>query len=442
MNIKKLAPLLGLVVMSLSNQCAAASNPFSDVPAGHWAYDALTELAEAGVVEGYGDGTFRGDKNITRYEMAQMVAKAMGREDLSEADRLKLEKLAAEFAAELKNLGVRVDVLERNADSVNWSGSLEYTYSSTRYGSNGKDNYNSLLLKLDGQAMINDNWSVNTELEATTYLNSDNGETEDVQNTPINGQASDDSQLAISTIWAQGDYDNFSVKLGKLDLDSPENYNDMGAMIFNTEFSGAQVDIGDRFKTSLLAGRLNSGSSASVADSNYWDKYDYKSSIQGVAFSYDDEAKFQSSLAYYHLDWGSQNIDDDELEEVLEGTDNIFDFGLDYAFDDNFYFCGAYAVNTAKDDQNKAWQMSLGYKNFDETDSGSWGAYLAYRNLGDNVSRFGDYDEIETGYKGWGVAVSYVPLENIVLTAKYGKGVDIANSDKFQQIYCGINAYF
>ena len=58
---------------------AYAANPFSDVPAGHWAYDSINKLAAAGVIEGYGDSTFGGDKLMTRYEMAQIVAKAMAR---------------------------------------------------------------------------------------------------------------------------------------------------------------------------------------------------------------------------------------------------------------------------------------------------------------------------------------------------------------------------
>ena len=56
---------------------AYAANPFADVPAGHWAYESINKLAAAGVVEGYGDGSFRGDRLMTRYEMAQIVAKAM-----------------------------------------------------------------------------------------------------------------------------------------------------------------------------------------------------------------------------------------------------------------------------------------------------------------------------------------------------------------------------
>ena len=72
------AALTGAMVVGVSATTFAA-NPFTDVPSGHWAYDAVTRLAEDGIIEGYGDDTFRGQRNITRYEMAQMVAKAMAR---------------------------------------------------------------------------------------------------------------------------------------------------------------------------------------------------------------------------------------------------------------------------------------------------------------------------------------------------------------------------
>ena len=84
---------------------AYAANPFSDVPAGHWAYDSIDKLAAAGVIDGMGDGTYQGAKTMTRYEMAQIVAKAMAK---GAAD---LEKLQAEFAEELNYLGVRVAAL-------------------------------------------------------------------------------------------------------------------------------------------------------------------------------------------------------------------------------------------------------------------------------------------------------------------------------------------
>ena len=104
---------------------AYAANPFSDVPAGHWAYDSINKLAAAGVIEGYGDSTFGGDKLMTRYEMAQIVAKAM-------AKGANVDKLAAEFADELDNLGVRVANLEKKADNVKVTGELRYKYMSKK----------------------------------------------------------------------------------------------------------------------------------------------------------------------------------------------------------------------------------------------------------------------------------------------------------------------
>ena len=97
---------------------AYAANPFSDVPAGHWAYDAVNKLAAEGVVDGYPDGTYGGDKLMTRYEMAQIVAKAM-------AKGANVDKLAAEFADELDSLGVRVANLEKKADNWSYTGMFE-----------------------------------------------------------------------------------------------------------------------------------------------------------------------------------------------------------------------------------------------------------------------------------------------------------------------------
>ena len=93
--------------------------PFSDVPAGHWAYAAVAKLAAAGIVDGYPDGTYKGDRTMTRYEMAQIVAKALAKGAIGADDRL-----VGEFADELDNLGVRVAKLEKNADNVRLLGTF------------------------------------------------------------------------------------------------------------------------------------------------------------------------------------------------------------------------------------------------------------------------------------------------------------------------------
>ena len=122
------AALATALTIGAASTTFAAANPFSDVPRDHWAYDAVTQLAADGVIEGYGDGTYRGDRNITRYEMAQMTAKAMAKGDMSTSDKALVDRLAAEFADELNNLGVRVANLEKNADMVKWTGFLRYEY--------------------------------------------------------------------------------------------------------------------------------------------------------------------------------------------------------------------------------------------------------------------------------------------------------------------------
>ena len=108
---------------------AYAANPFSDVSTDDWAYQAVAELSDQGVVEGYPDGTFRGERNMTRYELAQVIARLMTREDqLNGQQRATLDKLAGEYADELANLGVRVSNLEKKVGNIYWSGDARMRY--------------------------------------------------------------------------------------------------------------------------------------------------------------------------------------------------------------------------------------------------------------------------------------------------------------------------
>ena len=133
---KNLIVALALVfVLGIAGTAFAAANPFVDVPAKHWAYDAVTKLAQAGILDGYGDGTYRGERLASRYEMAQATAKAMARADKADAQmKALIDKLAVEFAAELNNLGVRVAKLEKNASSIKFSGEARMRYQSGNVG--------------------------------------------------------------------------------------------------------------------------------------------------------------------------------------------------------------------------------------------------------------------------------------------------------------------
>lgn len=193
----------------MCGECSAASvNLFADVPKDHWSYDAIETLAQDGVVDGYGDNTYRGDKAITRYEMARMAAKAMARTDVSAADRSVIDKLAAEFSAELGNLGVRVATLERNADRVKWNGVMEYTYTSTRHDTQDpshktKHNDDDLLFRLEPNADLGSHWSAHARLDAQTKLQKDSG---------MHGC----EKVELKRVWPEGRFPDWTVKVGKI----------------------------------------------------------------------------------------------------------------------------------------------------------------------------------------------------------------------------------
>ena len=114
--MKKFFAVLAVVVLVAFAAPAFAANPFMDVPAGHWAYDAVAQLAARGVVSGYPDGAFKGAQPATRYEVASVVARALAQIDMEKASKQDLEmlkKLVMEFKDELDALGVKVDGIDK-----------------------------------------------------------------------------------------------------------------------------------------------------------------------------------------------------------------------------------------------------------------------------------------------------------------------------------------
>jgi len=115
MNMKKLLALVAVFALVAFAAPAFAANPFVDVPMNHWAYDAISQLAAKGIIQGYPDGTYRGNHPMTRYEMSMLVARALATVDMEKASKEDVEmlkKLVVEFKDELEALGVRVDALD------------------------------------------------------------------------------------------------------------------------------------------------------------------------------------------------------------------------------------------------------------------------------------------------------------------------------------------
>ena len=416
----------------------AAANPFEDVPEGHWAYDAVAQLAADGVIKGYGDGTYRGDPKITRFEMAKMVARAMAK---GAGDRATLDKLAAEFADELNSLGVRVANLEKKVDNMTWKGQLRYRYHneweidegvSTRYS------HSFVTLRLEPSMRVNEHWSGHARIDFNSNMNS-------AENTPAAHMTYTKRHLEsdieyngmrVERIWAEGDYGNLNIKLGKL----PYFSNIDEGMMYDDNVAGGQITFGNKVKATLTAGRAKrfDGELGIDPDDGDNDTGNY----QAIEI-YNDRADKWTWGAAWHR-WANEHemVDDTNADHL-----NIYEAALGYKFNKNLRLHGAFAWTNDPDyDQpdmedgefnpqpifshsKRSWSIELDYKKADPKDKGSWGAFIAYRHLGHYSSIAPTYDTIYNGRRGVELGVSYVFLKNLMGTLKFFRGEKMPDDD-------------
>ena len=362
---------------------AYAANPFSDVPAGHWAYDSINKLAAAGVIEGYGDSTFGGDKLMTRYEMAQIVAKAM-------AKGANVDKLAAEFADELDNLGVRVANLEKKADNVKVTGEMRYRYTDS---SNDGNKYNDLRSRLWVNGQINDDWSYTGMLENTQDL-TDNAGNEDT---------------SFQRAYVEGKLGGLNVTAGR--------YNAFFANgnVYDTRADGVEVSYGSKVKVTGFAGKAADGLAFSDLGAGY--------------------GELTGDFNKLGLTAGYVNFKDMYKDAVGEGLDNaIWYVGGSYDFDGNVAVSGMYLKgDMSKDDKDvtgigsDGWTAGLTYKGAEATEAGSWGLFANYYDQGGmtyvahttDATVFDGVADKNEGFKGWGVGTNYAFAKGIVGTVAY-----------------------
>lgn len=375
------------LVVGAASTTFAAANPFSDVPADHWAYDAIAQLAAEGVVEGYGDGSYRGEQEITRYEMAQMVAKAMAK-GVSSAT---LDKLAAEFADELANLGVRVAALENKVDNVKWDGLIRYEYK--QISGDGPDTTaaNQTYLRLNTTMQINENWEGHARLNA-------NLDAEDEKN---NGNGN----VSIDRAWAEGHYTNFTVKIGRM----YQWDNATRGLLMDDCFTGVEVDFGKTVQVVLAGGRA-------VSDGSYIGAEDSSATYGLVELRYVGE-KFDIGAGYRTFKNGNWLPDDDSM--------NIWNIGAGYQFNKDWQINAAYARGNGalKDDNETSYRFQLQYGAMDPAVAGTFDVILSYQKMNTKyMNRFGSGDVKFEDFKGWGIQVDYAPIENIALELAYGTG--------------------
>lgn len=189
--------------------CAAvtvsAANPFTDVSADDWAYQAIASLSDEGVIDGYPDGTFRGDKHVTRYEIAQIVARLMAKEDtLNASQKETLAKLSSQYANELKDLGVRIAELEKKRGATDLITELRVQsidrYDNVFKGNVQKHNEISTRVRLNTITPVNDRVHLYGQLE--TILDMNGKESYDVNRI----DPKDKSQTKLRTGYGDGDF--------------------------------------------------------------------------------------------------------------------------------------------------------------------------------------------------------------------------------------------
>ncbi len=377
---------------------AYAANPFSDVPAGHWAYDSISKLAAAGVIDGYGDGTFGGDKLMTRYEMAQIVARAM-------AKGANVDKLAAEFADELDSLGVRVANLEKKADNVKITGELRYRYIDQKGEVNvdadrkAHSYVNDLRSRIWINGMINDDWTYTGMLQNTQDL-SDNA-----------GNEKTDFQRA----YVDGKLGGLAVRAGRYNLVLADGN------FYDTRADGVEVAYGKDVKLTGYAGKFAEDTNIDGYDTNggnYW----------GADVTAAIGKGLDLSAGYIHV---NDIAEDDRLDD-----NKVWYVGAKYAVGhvglSAMYLKGdlsdSYGNKYDEDWQKDGYVIGLDYKGAKADEVGSWGLWAKYYDQG-TATYLAHTTDAHTfrgeGFKGYGVGANYTFAKNIVGNVAYYETKDI-----------------
>ena len=470
------AAVAAAFVVGTASTTFAAANPFSDVPAGHWAYQSVAKLAAEGVVEGYGDGTYRGDRNITRYEMAQMVAKAMAKNP-GGVTKAELDRLAAEFRDELDALGVRVAELEKYADKVIWQGKIEYTYKNHKtdnwYGDRrtGHHSTNShtrvkqddWIFRFEPIMEVNDHWTLRARIDAHADLSRDTS-----------------SSFELVRGWAQGDYDNFQVKVGRQPL-----YTNEDGIVWDTEYTGGEITFGklmDGLRVTAYGGRLSAGKvGGGIRHAGAWDGRQDGGSGEarfaeaaGTFGRYYGDATDPSSFWAVNLQYdpgekglfggaGYYHVKDDDLTNVVDDDGYVYhtytnkngktDKAQIWSVNAGWrlgkvQLWGSYAKNSKADIENRSWQALLRYGDLygggnQNTKRGQWAVWAGYKELGSNTSLIGiNWDDAYAGTKGFVAGASWAPMDRIVVLAKYFKGKYITGPGDAERIFARVEFFY
>ena len=389
---------------------AYAANPFSDVPAGHWAYDSVAKLAAAGVVDGYADGAFAGDKLITRYEMAQIVAKAM-------AKGADCDKLAAEFADELDTLGVRVAKLEKGADAVKITGETRLRY--WNFDGDKKQDDTALRTRIWVKGQINEDWAYTGMVENTQKI-AGKGETK-----------TGDETVTFQRAYVNGEIGGLKVQAGRYSF-----CDYLGGLIYDDRMDGVQVSYGKDVKVTAAVGKGSDRTDATKAVNADNMAYVEVATKVGVVDAKAAMYKFDSVEAV-----GATGGDDYEIYAINAGLPLAKDLKL----------AGTYLINESEvDNADDGFVVALNYKKASAAKPGSWALWAKYYDQpqGTCVAATFEADDYSAtsfatqDFKGYGVGVDYAIAKNIVAQVKYYDLEVGADEEAWETLYAQVNFSF
>ena len=386
--MKKILALAAVAALT-AGVSAYAANPFSDVTADDWAYQAVSDLSVQGVVEGYPDGTFKGERNMTRYELAQIVARLMAKEDqLNAQQQATLDKLAGEYADELANLGVRVSNLEKKVGNISWSGDAKMMYTNNAEKT-ANDTYKGRI-RLNVKGQVNDATYVQGRILTNMYFKD---------------AGTDDGNTTMDRLFVNHSFgDKTSVVLGRQDLTV------FSGLEYDDAFDGAKLAYNDgKFDAYAAFGQLNAG--------------DYKETDAAFGGLGYDFGVAKLNAAYF-------NFTGDKAKTV-SGFDSIWGANLVVPVQDFSVFGEYWDSNADKNDS--AYQAGLGYSTLDASKPGTFALNVAYNKVGANAYLGGvTYDAsdfvgaiaADKDLKFWNVFGDVVLQKNVTLHGEYAWDIE------------------
>lgn len=408
MKTKVLAALAA--TMAVGATCAFAANPFVDVPSDSWAYKSVVELADAGIIQGVDGQYFQGNRNITRYEAAEMVAKAMAHMDKASVEqRALINKLADEYADELNNLGVRVSALENRVGNVKLTGDARVRYIHQDSDDKGK-----------GEVKNDDSWSYRVRVRANAQVND---RTKVVYGVSTNNVSFADNSTAdnrdknnIFTDRAYVDYNfggnNWDLKVGR------DEY-DMGGgraygFLYGDTFDGAQLKYSnDKFAATAGYGKFKEGvmgGDNSVVDSYKATKTGY-GELEGF---FGGGRAAGSALGVYYNDFSGDKAFNFDDAWGAYGSLNLGKWNALANYE-------KYNSENSKADDPEVWVGKITYNKANFATPKSWDAWVEYLNA-DNGFAAGDKfigstygwrnGSLLNNVKSWGAGVDYTFAKN------------------------------